>query len=600
MGETTRSVIFGAFRRLLRFAFRSRISVGCVLVLLPIASIIMPTRIFQAFTLLILLSFGGIAPVGAQQDDSDIPPVPTPTSDSSVDVRLARIRDELTTSLSRLETLQRELAERQRDLEEATLNWSAAQESGNPQQIEIAQQAVEIAQGWVAGFNEYIEAEQQFYEQTSERFRIAQAQALLASSEDFQRSGQVGPESEFLETIQRRDRVTLAEQDAFLAKQRVEALRAGIAILTSRQETLRNSLDQINLVLDEGRSLNLEKRQEYARERQLLVDEERSLEDRMNDLRGQIVLAEISQRIKEEAAQQQLAEYRFWRRQLVVSLSFLLVIVAFLLLLRFLVARYVKDPDHRYTTNRRLSITMTLVLLIGLAIIFLRQFPSLFTGIGVVLAGVAIALQEVILSFFGFFAIRGARGYKIGDWVRIGDQYGEVIDVGLLVTILEEVTPIGFSNHRGGTKTGALTWINNNNIFREKMTNYTRGFPYIWCSLVYTITFESDWQRGEALLREIIEGHDEILTTAKLARKRVTEVATNFAIKVDNTAPRIRTWTADSGVELRVRFMAHPRRRRSLIDTINRQIMEAIAAAPDIDFAYNTLRVIKTPQEQPD
>jgi small-conductance mechanosensitive channel len=259
-------------------------------------------------------------------------------------------------------------------------------------------------------------------------------------------------------------------------------------------------------------------------------------------------------------------------------------------------AAHVEDPDRRYRANRNLSIAMTLVLMVGVGIIVLRQFPHLFTGIGVVLAGVAIALQEVILSFFGFFAIRGARGYRTGDWIRIGGHYGEVVDVGLLVTILEEVTPIEFAGHQGGTKTGALTWINNNAIFREKMTNYTRGWPYIWCTLTYTVTFESDWQRAVEILLEIAEGHDEILTTAKLARKRLTEVASDFAIKVDDTAPKVRTWAADSGIELRLRFMVHPRRRRALIDTLNRQVMEAFSAAQDIDFAYNTLRVIPTPQ----
>lgn len=128
------------------------------------------------------------------------------------------------------------------------------------------------------------------------------------------------------------------------------------------------------------------------------------------------------------------------------------------------------------------------------------------------------------------------------------------------------------------------------------MTNYTRSFPYIWWVLPYTVTFESNWEHVEEILYEIVESHDEILTTAKLACKRVTEAAANFVIKVDNTAPRVRTWTADSGIELRLRFMAHPRRRSVLIDAVNRDILKAFSAAEDVDFAYNTLRVIPTPQ----
>ena len=110
-------------------------------------------------------------------------------------------------------------------------------------------------------------------------------------------------------------------------------------------------------------------------------------------------------------------------------------------------------------------------------------------------------------------------------------------ETGLLVTILEEVTPIEFSAPRGGTKTGSLIWVNNNTIFPEKMTNYTRGFPYIWSTLVYIVTYESNWQHAEELLQEIVGGHDEIKTTAKLAHKRVADVAAGFAYNTLRVIP---------------------------------------------------------------
>ncbi len=556
-----------------------------------------PTRTLRFLVVFILASFIAVSPPWAQEDDPSAGATPPPVGDTTAAASLERIQEEMTASLSRLEAMQRQLSDRQQDLEMAESHLAAAEESGDPQRIEAAKQALRVDEKWVSGLREDVASEQKLYDRTAERFLITRQQADLTTGEGSQQPSQDSSTVPLLETIQRRDQVYQAGQVANLAKQRVESLRAEIEILESRQESILRSTDQINQWLDEGRQLNREQRQDLTRDRQRLVDEERALEGRMISLHGQLVLAETAQRIKDGEAARQLADYDYWKRQLLISLSLLLAAVAVLLLLRFLVSRYVEDPDRRYAANRNLSITMTFVMMIGLAIIFLRQFPHLFTGIGVVLAGVAIALQEVILSFFGFFAIRGARGYKVGDWVRIGDSYGEVVDIGLLVTILEEVTPFDFLGHQGGAKTGALTWINNNAIFREKMTNYTRGFPYIWCALTYTITFESNWQRAEELLREIVGGHDEILTTAKLARKRLTEAASHFAIKVDDTAPKTRTWTADSGVELRLRFMVHPRRRRVLIDAVNREVMEAFSTAQDIDFAYNTLRVIPTPPE---
>ncbi len=555
-----------------------------------------PERILRFLSVLAVASVIALGPLWAQEGEPSAGATPA-ASDTTAADRLEQTRQEMTTSLSRLEAHRQELSVREQAIPQAGVDLAAAEESGDPQKIEAAEQALEVAEDRVLGLHEDIAAEQQLYDRAAQRFQIAREQADLTIAEESQQSAQDDSGAALLETIQRRGQVNQAEQEADLATQRVGALRAEIGILENRQQSIRRNADQINQWLDEGRQLDRDRRQQLTADRQRLIEEERLLDDRMTDLRNRLVLAETSQRIKQEAADRESAKYRRWQRQLLISLALLLSVVVLLLLLRFLVSRYVEDPDRRYAANRSLSIAMTLVLTIGLAIIFLRQFPHLFTGIGVVLAGVAIALQEVILSFFGFFAIRGARGYRVGDWVRIGESYGEVVDIGLLVTILEEVTPFGVMGNQGGAKTGTLTWINNNAIFREKMTNYTRGFPYIWCVLAYTVTFESNWERAEEVLRQIAGSHDEILTTAKLARKRVTEAASTFAIKVDNTAPRVRTWTADSGIELRLRFMAHPRRRRALIDAVNRDVMRTFSAAEDIDFAYNTLRVIPTPQE---
>lgn len=555
----------------------------------------LPRSVRSLLSISILVTATGFTAVSAQEE-SPTPAAESGSADTTAETRLTRIREEMTASLERLERLQREVVDREAVLEKAKSDLAAAESSGDPQQIEAAREALSTAELSVQNLREDTADQQKLYDQAAERFRIAREQASLDAGEAVPAAAD-GLNPPLLETIQRRGQVTLAEQAASLAEQRVRALRREIEILDSQQERVRGDIDEINRHLDEGRQLDRQQRQELTKERQRQVDEERSLDERINDLHRQIVIAETTLRIKKEEAERELENYRFWKRQLVMSLSLLLAVVAILLLLRLIVARFVKDPDHRYSANRRLSLALTLVLFIGLGLIFLRQFPNMFTGIGVVLAGVAIALQEVILSFFGFFAIRSAQGYRTGDWIKIGDDYGEVVDIRLLVTILEEVTPIDFQGQGGGAKTGALTRINNSSIVRNKMINYTRSFPYIWSALTYTITYESDWPAAKQMLGTILESHDEITTTAKLARKRISEAAADLAIKVDDTAPRIRVWPADSGISLRVRFMVHPRRRRALINTLNREVILAFTGSPDVDFAYNTMRLIPTPPD---
>ena len=83
---------------------------------------------------------------------------------------------------------------------------------------------------------------------------------------------------------------------------------------------------------------------------------------------------------------------------------------------------------------------------------------------GVAVAGLAVALQEVITSFFSWSLIRGSQGYRVRDWIQIGDQYGEVVDISLMLTTLGQVTPIGPRGEAGGGWTGGLTILPNSAI----------------------------------------------------------------------------------------------------------------------------------------
>ena len=233
------------------------------------------------------------------------------------------------------------------------------------------------------------------------------------------------------------------------------------------------------------------------------------------------------------------------------------------------------------------------VFLIGLLVIFVRDFRHLATGMGVAVAGLAVALQEMITSFFCWFLIRGSQGYRVRDWIRIGDQYGEVVDISLMLTTLGQVTPIGPRGEAGGGWTGGLTILPNSSILKSPIVNFTRGYPFIWCSLAYTFTYESDWKQAETLMLAAVED-DEITNTTHQAQKMIDNMTKDFAIRIRNTAPVVRTRAGASGIELTLRFLAHPRRRRRFMDKVNRRIMEAVARADNIDFAYNTLRVIPT------
>ncbi len=60
------------------------------------------------------------------------------------------------------------------------------------------------------------------------------------------------------------------------------------------------------------------------------------------------------------------------------------------------------------------------------------------TVLGLAGAGLTVAMKDFIVAFFGWFVLMGRNGIRVGDWVEINGVAGEVVEVGLLKTILLE------------------------------------------------------------------------------------------------------------------------------------------------------------------
>ena len=129
------------------------------------------------------------------------------------------------------------------------------------------------------------------------------------------------------------------------------------------------------------------------------------------------------------------------------------------LLWRVTVDRYVHDLYRR----RLLLITRNVVAAIAIALVvifhFTTELTALVTALGFAAAGIALALQNVILAVAGYFSMVAPNGIRIGDRVSLqgpfGYVHGEVIEIGFVRIKLRELagdprTPTGrivvFSN----------------------------------------------------------------------------------------------------------------------------------------------------------
>lgn len=537
------------------------------------------------FCLFLAFGFFFSSDVWAQEGPSDKPA----SVKSELESELTQAEQEMTTRLEELERLKQEQKAIEQSIADAQSLLNEAVMSGDSAKKINATDIILAAKKTLSSVEQKISSTQQLYNRAVERYRIETENAKLLK--------EVAPtdvqKTPLKEAIQKKDQVERAEKGAELAEKKVAALQEKLEIIEEQLERIPKDIDIINGQLDR-QNLPPKQRNDLLKSRQDLIAKQRELEASLDKLNQEWVAAKVEWRVKSDVAVEETIKYKQWETDILKSLVFLVAVVILLVFLRKVVSIRVKDPQRRYYLNRSLFSVTVFVVLIGFLIIFVRDFAYLVTGMGVAMAGLAIALQEMIASFFAFFLIQGGKGYRVRDWIRVGEQYGEVLDIGFFLTVLAQVSSIDTKGETGGRWTGGLTLISNSVIFKKPIVNYTKGYPFMWCSMTYTVTFESNWKHAEKLILDAVV-NEEITHTARQAIKKIEEMMTNFAIKVRNTNPGVRTRTGGSGIELRLRFLAHPRRRRLLMDKVNRQVLEAVDRANDVEFAYDTMRVIPTP-----
>lgn len=119
------------------------------------------------------------------------------------------------------------------------------------------------------------------------------------------------------------------------------------------------------------------------------------------------------------------------------------IIIGLLLLIgpaaRRFTDRHVRDGERRHVLRVILRVVTWFAILLVLAFSFTSDLSTLATIFALLAAGIAVALQNVILAAVGYFLVVGRRGMKIGDRVQISGVTGDVTDIGWLQFQLREI-----------------------------------------------------------------------------------------------------------------------------------------------------------------
>ena len=264
-------------------------------------------------------------------------------------------------------------------------------------------------------------------------------------------------------------------------------------------------------------------------------------------------------------------------------LAILFLLVARAVILRIVRAR-VEDPRTRYSWGKTVTYFTVILGLLIVGRIWFSGLRDVATFLGLVTAGLAIALKDPIVNLGGWLFIIWRRPFVVGDRIQIGQHAGDVIDVRIFQIIILEIGNWVDADQ----STGRLINLPNGTVFREPIGNYTRGMPYIWNELRVLITFESDWRRAKEILTSIVETH--AAETAREAEEELLRAARQYMIFYSTLTPTVYTAVRDSGVQLTMRYLCHPRRRRGSEHAIWEDVLSRFAEHDDIDFAFPTTR----------
>ena len=247
-------------------------------------------------------------------------------------------------------------------------------------------------------------------------------------------------------------------------------------------------------------------------------------------------------------------------------------------------SRFVKEEKSAYYFRKLIGFVTWLIVILIVIFNAAGGIGSISAVIGLAGAGLAIALQDPIVSLVGWFLIIGKYGIRVGDRIEINGVKGDVIDVGMLRVAVTEVGNL----LSGDQSTGRMVFFPNSFIFKGHFFNYSTTNSFIWDEVHILVTYESPWKKALDIIVKIAE--EASRDVVEKARENQEKLARQFNVSLGNPEAYAYVNIADSGVDLVLRFLSEIKLRRTMRDRICREILEAFEKEKDIQLAYPTQR----------
>ncbi len=236
------------------------------------------------------------------------------------------------------------------------------------------------------------------------------------------------------------------------------------------------------------------------------------------------------------------------------------------------VLKYVQDSRKRYQLLllRKIALWTLVVIIIGFT--FASELGSIVTFAGLITAGLAVAMQSVLVSIVGYFFLIGKYGIRVGDRVQIGEVSGEIIELGMVRMYLMELAGRGSS-----VPTGRVAAFPNSVVFQVTTGLFKQipGVSFAWHDITLALPSEGDY---ESLKQKLFATATEVLAEYREEIQRQTRELqrTTLSSAGGDAVPTVQLSYSAKGVDAHVRYPVQLAHAAEIDERMSRALLQVI------------------------
>lgn len=260
-------------------------------------------------------------------------------------------------------------------------------------------------------------------------------------------------------------------------------------------------------------------------------------------------------------------------------------IFLFLFVLRSIISRMIEHIGEKYVFPEKkilalhslkrwtFNIIYTLIILIFFSVQILNILPFL----AILGTALGFALRDVIASFIAWFVVGMKEGYKENDVIKVGEElFGRVTQITPLITMVQELGMNG--------PTGKYITFPNKKIFEVKVQNWLRLKGFIFISIDFYLTQESNLEKARQILLEVL--HNSITENRNFSSRDLTHFK-KMGLKEDDLKPSAYIEIKPQGVFIRGKVFLYSDDQNKTRTKVSLDFLEKVQKEKDIKLFFS-------------